>query len=133
MGHEKTFDSIYTKSLMAVRANGLTRVGLSQYAHSDNIELPVPPKEEQASITTFLDRETAKIDALITEQQRLIELLQEKEAGGHLTCGDQGPEPERTDEGLGSGVAGRSAGALGSHGLGKNDIATRKLALLEAS
>ncbi|MEI2812293.1 MAG: hypothetical protein V9E91_00315 [Burkholderiaceae bacterium] len=27
---------------------------------------------------SFLDRETAKIDALIAEQQRLIELLKEK-------------------------------------------------------
>ena len=39
---------------------------------------PVPPLEEQPLIATFLDRETAKIDALIAEQQRLIELLQEK-------------------------------------------------------
>jgi len=74
---KRLFDSTYAKSLMAVRANGLTRVGLSQYA-IDNVELPLPPKEEQASIATFLDRETAKIDALIAEQQRLIELLQEK-------------------------------------------------------
>jgi len=37
-----------------------------------------PPQNEQAAIAAFLDRETAKIDALIAEQQRLIELLQEK-------------------------------------------------------
>lgn len=40
--------------------------------------LAVPPLPEQAAIAAFLDRETAKIDALIAEQQRLIELLQEK-------------------------------------------------------
>jgi type I restriction enzyme, S subunit len=40
--------------------------------------IPFPSLEEQISIATFLDRETAKIDALIAEQQRLIELLQEK-------------------------------------------------------
>jgi type I restriction enzyme S subunit len=74
---KRLFDSVYVKSLMAVRANGLTRVGLSQYA-IDNVELPLPPKEDQACIAAFLDRETAKIDALIAEQQRLIELLQEK-------------------------------------------------------
>jgi type I restriction enzyme S subunit len=34
--------------------------------------------KEQASIATFLDHETAKIDALIAEQESLIELLQEK-------------------------------------------------------
>jgi type I restriction enzyme S subunit len=38
----------------------------------------LPPCQEQIQIATFLDRETAKIDALIAEQQRLIELLQEK-------------------------------------------------------
>jgi type I restriction enzyme S subunit len=37
-----------------------------------------PPCQEQVQIATFLDHETAKIDALIAEQQRLIELLQEK-------------------------------------------------------
>ena len=40
--------------------------------------IPFPSHEEQGSISTFLDRETAKIDALIAEQQLLIELLQEK-------------------------------------------------------
>ncbi len=35
---------------------------------------------EQRGITNFLDRETAKIDALIAKQERLIELLQEKRA-----------------------------------------------------
>src|ERR1039458_6653667 len=34
---------------------------------------PLPPKSEQTAIATFLDRETAKIDALVPEQQRLIE------------------------------------------------------------
>ena len=37
-----------------------------------------PPSDEQAAIATFLDHETAKIDALVAEQDRLIELLKEK-------------------------------------------------------
>lgn len=37
-----------------------------------------PPPEEQKGITRFLNRETAKIDALVAEQERLIALLQEK-------------------------------------------------------
>ncbi|MEW5685252.1 MAG: restriction endonuclease subunit S [Pseudomonadota bacterium] len=40
--------------------------------------LPLPPLREQKRIAAFLDRETAKIDALVGEQQRLIELLKEK-------------------------------------------------------
>lgn len=40
--------------------------------------IPLPPFTEQQTIAAFLDRETAKIDALIAEQQRLIALLKEK-------------------------------------------------------
>lgn len=43
-----------------------------------NLNIALPPCEEQAAIADFLDRKTAKIDALIAEQQRLIELLIEK-------------------------------------------------------
>ena len=37
-----------------------------------------PPLIEQAAIAAFLDRETAKIDELVAEQRRLMELLKEK-------------------------------------------------------
>ncbi|MGV7208768.1 restriction endonuclease subunit S [Oxalobacteraceae bacterium A2-2] len=37
-----------------------------------------PTLDEQSSIAAFLDRETAKIDALIAEQEKLIALLAEK-------------------------------------------------------
>ena len=40
--------------------------------------LPLPSIIEQHKIAAFLDRETAKIDALIVKKERLIELLQEK-------------------------------------------------------
>jgi type I restriction enzyme S subunit len=37
-----------------------------------------PPLPEQTQISAFLDRETAKIDELVAEQRRLMELLKEK-------------------------------------------------------
>lgn len=40
--------------------------------------VPTPSFPEQTQIARFLDHETARIDALIEEQQRLIELLKEK-------------------------------------------------------
>lgn len=43
-----------------------------------NIPVFMPPKHEQSQIARFLDRETDRIDTLIAEQQRLIELLKEK-------------------------------------------------------
>jgi type I restriction enzyme, S subunit len=42
------------------------------------IGVPVPPQSEQRAILAFLDRETAKIDALVAEQHRLMELLKVK-------------------------------------------------------
>jgi len=42
------------------------------------LSVPVPSIREQRQIADFLDHETTKIDALIEEQQRLIELLDEK-------------------------------------------------------
>ena len=38
----------------------------------------LPPLAEQNPIVAFLDRETARIDALVAKKERLIELLQEK-------------------------------------------------------
>ncbi|MEU3468833.1 restriction endonuclease subunit S [Streptomyces sp. NPDC006687] len=40
--------------------------------------IPVPPLEEQRAIADYLDRETSRIDTLIEEQQRLIEMLSER-------------------------------------------------------
>ena len=50
----------------------------TNYSSMSAITLALPTTSEQLAIANFLDRETAKIDALIAEQQRLIELLQEK-------------------------------------------------------
>ncbi len=45
-----------------------------------NLALSLPPLPEQRAIAAFLDRQTAKIDALIAKKQRLLELLAEKRA-----------------------------------------------------
>ena len=42
--------------------------------------VPICDLVEQYAIAVFLDRETAKIDALVAKKERLIELLQEKRA-----------------------------------------------------
>jgi type I restriction enzyme S subunit len=43
-----------------------------------NLPIALPPLPEQTAIADFLDRETGKIDALVAEQRRLMELLKEK-------------------------------------------------------
>lgn len=57
-------------------------VGVSYPAINANelscFAIAYPKPDEQRLIATFLDRETAKIDALVAKKERLIELLQEK-------------------------------------------------------
>lgn len=43
-----------------------------------NVALLVPPLPEQQAIADYLDRETARIDTLITKQESLITLLRER-------------------------------------------------------
>ena len=44
----------------------------------ENLAVSLPPVAEQTKIAEFLDRETSKIDGLVGEQRRLMELLKEK-------------------------------------------------------
>jgi type I restriction enzyme S subunit len=61
-----------------------------------------PTPTEQHAIAAFLDRETAKIDALIAEQQRLIELLQEKRQAviSHAVTKGLNPDAPMKDSGI---------------------------------
>ncbi|ESS73586.1 type I site-specific deoxyribonuclease HsdS [Methyloglobulus morosus KoM1] len=67
-----------------------------------NIVLTTPPISEQQTIAAFLDRETAKIDALIAEQQRLIELLKEKRQAviSHAVTKGLNPNAPMKDSGI---------------------------------
>lgn len=58
-----------------------------------SVEVAVPSTSEAESIVRFLDHETARIDALIEEQQRLIELLKEKRQAVISHAVTQGLDP----------------------------------------
>lgn len=60
-----------------IRGKGTTFLELS----ADELgafRVSIPPRREQRTLATFLDRETAKIDALVAEQEKLVALLKEK-------------------------------------------------------
>ena len=61
-----------------------------------------PPQAEQVSIAAFLDHETARIDALVEEQQRLIELLKEKRQAviSHAVTKGLNPDVPMKDSGV---------------------------------
>lgn len=59
-------------------SNSTTGLANLNGAMIGQLQVPVAPLHEQAAIVTFLDRETAKIDALIAEQEKLLVLLDEK-------------------------------------------------------
>ena len=58
------------------------------------IAIALPPADEQHAIAAFLDRETARIDALVAAKRRLIALLQEKRAALIARAVTRGLDPD---------------------------------------
>jgi len=67
-----------------------------------NFPVLLPTIPEQKVIATFLDRETARIDALIEKKERQIELLQEKRAAliSHAVTKGVDPNVKMKDSGI---------------------------------
>jgi type I restriction enzyme S subunit len=88
---------INTRSIK--QTSGIQNLDQSQYLDESSC---YPPLREQERIATFLDHETAKIDALIAEQQRLIELLQEKRQAviSHAVTKGLNPHAPMKDSGV---------------------------------
>jgi type I restriction enzyme S subunit len=82
-------------------AGGESRDGLN-LEMIGSIFCPLPPNKEQQKISQFLDYETAKIDALIDEQKRLIELLKEKRQAviSHAVTKGLNPDAPMKDSGV---------------------------------
>ena len=76
-----------------ISANGITRFGLTGDSVRAGV-FAIPPVPEQCAIAAFLDRETAKIDALVAKKERLIELLQEKRSALISQAVTKGLDPD---------------------------------------
>ncbi|KJK07818.1 restriction endonuclease subunit S [Pseudomonas tussilaginis] len=68
---------VFKQSIIDLYASGGGQPNINQEIIA-NLKVPAPGIPEQTQIARFLDHETARIGALIEEQQRLIELLKEK-------------------------------------------------------
>lgn len=66
------------------------------------MQVGLPPAAEQGAIIAFLDLETGKIDALMAEQEKLIELLKEKRLAviSHAVTKGLNPNVSMKDSGV---------------------------------
>ena len=89
--------SLNTRSIK--QTSGIQNLDGQQYFDEQAV---FPPLTEQTQIAAFLDRETAKIDALVAEQQRLVELLKEKRQAviSHAVTKGLNPNAPMKDSGI---------------------------------
>jgi type I restriction enzyme, S subunit len=90
----------YLQWMQAIcRGSTRDRISRSMLA---KVSVPIPSISEQRAIASFLDRETAKIDALVAKKERLIALLQEKRAAviSHAVTRGLDPSVPMKDSGV---------------------------------
>ncbi|ELX4189968.1 restriction endonuclease subunit S [Vibrio vulnificus] len=103
---DKGFASYCLQAKGFIREVVARSVGVSYPAinASDLVEIKVPslPKSEQQKIANFLSHETAKIDTLITKQEKLIKLLKEKRQAviSHAVTKGLNPDAPMKDSGV---------------------------------
>ena len=65
------------RNYFALVGRGFTRINIKQEYINDLFSI-LPSKEEQTKIASFLDEKTAQIDEVISQKEKLIELLKER-------------------------------------------------------
>ncbi len=98
---EYALKSKESQAQIEIRANSNTQLNIGM-KDIPKLRICLPSKAEQHTISAFLDRETAKIDALIAEQQRLIALLAEKRQAtiSHAVTKGLNPAAPMKDSGI---------------------------------
>jgi type I restriction enzyme S subunit len=90
-----SISSTPAREQMSVLASGVTRYGL-RFGDVGNLRFLLPDLDNQRALAVFLDRETARIDALISAKERLRSALAvrwEVEARLSVTGQDASPWP----------------------------------------
>jgi type I restriction enzyme S subunit len=82
-------------------STGTTRIRIN-LTELKNLKIPFPPLVVQQKIANFLGHETAKIDTLISKQEKLIELLKEKRQAviSHAVTKGLNPDAPMKDSGV---------------------------------
>ncbi len=86
---------------LELAANGVTRFGIPK-SEIGTMKLPVPPLAEQRLIADYLDREAGRLDALVAEKERVLDLLAEKRRAliTHAVTGGLDPNVPVRDSGV---------------------------------
>lgn len=69
--------SRYASASFENEACGITRYAIGKYSIG-NLDVSIPLPADQISIANFLDRETGKLDSLISKQEQLIDRFNER-------------------------------------------------------
>lgn len=77
--HFYSLQSPYVKQQIGCEIRGAAQPGLNS-EFQGVVLFPAPSRAVQGNIADFLDRETARIDGLIAEKERMLALLEEKRA-----------------------------------------------------
>jgi type I restriction enzyme S subunit len=98
---EYALKSKESQAQIETKANSNTQLNIGM-KDIPKLRICLPSINEQQAIATFLDRETDKIDALIAEQQRLVELLAEKRQAviSHAVTKGLNPNAPMKDSGI---------------------------------
>ena len=95
---DATFMGYATDSPQATFQKGGMGRGITvMHVYSDQLKylsLAIPSVDEQRSISTVLDRDIAKIDALVAKKERLVELLREKRTALITRAVTKGLDPD---------------------------------------
>ena len=92
-------DTSQQQILLAGNTSTQANIGMDRLAA---VGIPLPPIEEQCELTLALDRETTRIDALITKKDEFIELLAKKRQAliTHAVTKGLDPKAKMKDSGV---------------------------------
>lgn len=99
---QQLMQSSYAKFYFYSVAKQSTNLASISSSNIKETPLFIPPKPERIKVLSFLNYETARIDRLISQQQRLIELLKEKRQAviSHAVTKGLNPDTPMKDSGI---------------------------------
>jgi len=100
---ENLFKSYYFKEEYFRNGKGIHwDLWTTRWEQFKNINIPIPPIEEQKLISRYLDKKTSQIDSLVEKIQKKIELLKEQRTSliNHYVTKGLDPNVEMKDSGI---------------------------------